>query len=613
MNGNDESLYSILGVDNNATLATITKAYRAKALSLHPDRVLTEGPTPLLKVHEHDEFAKVTEAYQTLVDPERRSIYDKKFQVAHQTSSQEVVTNRSNIRPSSSHVPEFLFGKLPPLERPSSTTRVETPGFGSPVSLEKKLSNSMLNRAPLGSGFVSRPPTVPMGAGRQVSTPLEGSMRRVQTPLSDSAPCDDSPMAMHRRWDSQFKLSRDGKVDRRRPPVPQSASQRVPSGVPSGRDVTSRGSNGHWLQETATDSLGTFLGGFSSCTPVSGFDDIEEFPAPTYHQKPGELTKNPSAVPKQMLPFRPPSQNDILPDYDDLVASKHNRSERDATDFVDGFSFTLGSISNIAPTGRSSPKGKLIRGSRMPPLRGTTSPKVSQNRVTPLPTVGGVHMAGAAMSPPRYLSPPSQGGPVVKRGVPSIMKPHAARLRGLSIVVSRAALCQLENEAICGISGRKEMKKGIALRQLKAREACLRAREEALKTRRMESEPVKVTSTEETSKLTTPDSIDKSLNKSSFIQSLVDEADAALVALKDRSARMRGVAGDMYAHLARERAVKIATAVQFHQPQALQAADVLQSHKQLHPLVREHRDNWSRVQARAKTVNTFFEDALGLM
>jgi len=57
--------YDILEVSPNASEADLKKAYRKKALRLHPDK----GGDP-------EQFKEVTHAYEVLSDPDKRSIYD---------------------------------------------------------------------------------------------------------------------------------------------------------------------------------------------------------------------------------------------------------------------------------------------------------------------------------------------------------------------------------------------------------------------------------------------------------------------------------------------------------------------------------------------------------
>ena len=61
-----ESYYSILGLDNTATSKDIKKAYRTLALQCHPDR----------NNKDEYQFKKITEAYETLNDPEKKILYD---------------------------------------------------------------------------------------------------------------------------------------------------------------------------------------------------------------------------------------------------------------------------------------------------------------------------------------------------------------------------------------------------------------------------------------------------------------------------------------------------------------------------------------------------------
>ncbi|KAA0259056.1 molecular chaperone DnaJ [Deferribacter autotrophicus] len=62
--------YEILGVHRNATEIEIKKAYRKLALKYHPDR------NPGDKEAE-EKFREITEAYQVLIDPQKRAQYDQ--------------------------------------------------------------------------------------------------------------------------------------------------------------------------------------------------------------------------------------------------------------------------------------------------------------------------------------------------------------------------------------------------------------------------------------------------------------------------------------------------------------------------------------------------------
>lgn len=58
--------YELIGVEKNATQDEIKKAFRKKALKMHPDK----GGDP-------DKFKDLTVAYEVLSDAKKRDIYDK--------------------------------------------------------------------------------------------------------------------------------------------------------------------------------------------------------------------------------------------------------------------------------------------------------------------------------------------------------------------------------------------------------------------------------------------------------------------------------------------------------------------------------------------------------
>lgn len=67
--------YSILGVGRNASPEEIKKAYKKKVMKHHPDRG-----------GDADQFRKISEAYETLSDPAKKSAYDNpqaRFDTSH--------------------------------------------------------------------------------------------------------------------------------------------------------------------------------------------------------------------------------------------------------------------------------------------------------------------------------------------------------------------------------------------------------------------------------------------------------------------------------------------------------------------------------------------------
>ncbi|KAK9055633.1 hypothetical protein SSX86_026718 [Deinandra increscens subsp. villosa] len=66
-----ETLYDLLGISENGTLSEIKHAYKKMALKYHPD------VSPPDRAEEYTvRFIRAREAYETLSDPEARSVYD---------------------------------------------------------------------------------------------------------------------------------------------------------------------------------------------------------------------------------------------------------------------------------------------------------------------------------------------------------------------------------------------------------------------------------------------------------------------------------------------------------------------------------------------------------
>jgi len=66
-----QDYYEVLGVNKDATLDEIKKAYRKQALEWHPDRHSED------KEFAEKKFKEINEAYQVLSDPQKRAAYDQ--------------------------------------------------------------------------------------------------------------------------------------------------------------------------------------------------------------------------------------------------------------------------------------------------------------------------------------------------------------------------------------------------------------------------------------------------------------------------------------------------------------------------------------------------------
>ena len=85
------NLYELLGIKRNANLNTIRKAFRRKALIVHPDRNKSPDAT--------ENFREIANAYEVLSDPQQRTNYDKTLFVSTTPKTQETKKETSTSTP----------------------------------------------------------------------------------------------------------------------------------------------------------------------------------------------------------------------------------------------------------------------------------------------------------------------------------------------------------------------------------------------------------------------------------------------------------------------------------------------------------------------------------
>jgi hypothetical protein len=106
--------YDLLGVKRGASTDEIKKAYRGKARKLHPDR---GGDAAW--------FSLLSEAYQTLADPDRRATYDRRE--SSRSRSDRSVPEKAESRqpkPTGPRVPDLDTERIPWRRRVHSDTEV---------------------------------------------------------------------------------------------------------------------------------------------------------------------------------------------------------------------------------------------------------------------------------------------------------------------------------------------------------------------------------------------------------------------------------------------------------------------------------------------------------
>ena len=120
--------YKILGLPADASIGDIKKAFRQLARECHPDR--TQGDPELA-----DRFKQVRQAYELLIDPEKRDALDRgrARQRAQRNASADAFYRHTGKRPPDSGAPRAAPppragspGSVPPPVRPTTGSDVHT-------------------------------------------------------------------------------------------------------------------------------------------------------------------------------------------------------------------------------------------------------------------------------------------------------------------------------------------------------------------------------------------------------------------------------------------------------------------------------------------------------
>ena len=85
---NIDDLYEILGLEAGASFEAIRAAYRRLARQMHPDVAGSQAG---------DQFILINRAYETLIDPCRRSDYDRRFREARRWVTRQAVVTTARV------------------------------------------------------------------------------------------------------------------------------------------------------------------------------------------------------------------------------------------------------------------------------------------------------------------------------------------------------------------------------------------------------------------------------------------------------------------------------------------------------------------------------------
>ena len=92
-----ENYYKIFEVSNDADISTLRSAFRKKAKLCHPD--LFQHVTPEERKNLQKKFIRLSQAYETLADPEKRKLFDLRLR---RSSTMQQQNDKENKKTSNS-------------------------------------------------------------------------------------------------------------------------------------------------------------------------------------------------------------------------------------------------------------------------------------------------------------------------------------------------------------------------------------------------------------------------------------------------------------------------------------------------------------------------------
>jgi DnaJ family protein A protein 2 len=186
----NETYYSILGINNNASFDEIKRVYRKLSLELHPDRNKND-PEKLEK------YKKITAAYNILSDPSEKIKYDASISYSNSSLPIEDIFMNMMLNPNdlNSLLSNLYFSNMPELpihkqRAPSMKSSLGAMGamgmmgamgaMGSMGSMDFNLNNNKFSKGVNNFEFNSKPKTI----NHKINISLLDAYKGCKTPIT---------------------------------------------------------------------------------------------------------------------------------------------------------------------------------------------------------------------------------------------------------------------------------------------------------------------------------------------------------------------------------------------------------------------------------------------